>query len=132
MKQTFSKSERLCSPKIIGRLFQRGSSEVHTFYLFPFRVLYIYDPEREALPTQVLFSVSKRQFKKAVDRNLIRRRCREAFRLHKSQMYTVDPACRPAYVAFLYLAKDSSTFSVIDTAMEKLLGRLVRSSESQP
>ncbi|WP_084299594.1 ribonuclease P protein component [Dyadobacter tibetensis] len=132
MKQTFSKNERLCSPKLIGRLFQRGSSEVHTFYLFPFRVLYIYDPQQASQPTQVLFSVSKRQFKKAVDRNLIRRRCREAYRLHKALLYTDPDLGRPSYVAFLYLAKDISTFSVIDTSMQKLLVRLRPNTNGRP
>ncbi|WP_215241092.1 ribonuclease P protein component [Dyadobacter helix] len=124
MKQTFRKNEKLCSPKIIGRLFQRGSSDVHTFYLFPFRVLYLYDPLKEAEPTQVLFSVSKKNFKKAVDRNLIRRRCREAYRLQKEILVSGSSAARPAYIAFLYLAKETSTFSVIEKAMGQSLARL--------
>ena len=131
MKQTFNKSERLCSPKIIERLFKRGSSEVHTFYLFPFRVLYIYestpDPQQ---PTQVLFSISKRQFKKAVDRNLIRRRCREIYRVNKRFLYANDAIRRPAYIAFLYLAKDSCDFSVMDKAIQKILIRMGDSQNS--
>lgn len=103
---------------------------MHTFYLFPFRLLYIYDSPAESLPPEVLFSVSKRNFKKAVDRNLIRRRCREAYRLHKS-LLTQNPEVRlPSSMAFLYLAKEKAAYDVIEKAMCKVLNKLAKPGHS--
>ena len=146
LKQTFKKDEKLRSRSIIDRLFKRGSKEVQTFYLFPFRVLYcerivdvgyqILDDSsvlENAVPfkevpsplPQVLFSVSKRNFKRAVDRNLIRRRCREAYRLHKSILTANNPEVPyPTSIAFLYLAKEISTYDVIEKAMIKVLNKM--------
>lgn len=78
-KFTFSKAERLNKEKDIKELFDKGSS----FYLFPFKVLTLPVTENTDTVHQVLISVSKRSFKKAVDRNKIKRRIREAYRLQK-------------------------------------------------
>jgi ribonuclease P protein component len=128
LSQSFSKDERLSSHDLIGRLFKRGSADVQTFYLFPFRVLYLYAPDSPPALPQVLFSISRRQFKKAVDRNLIRRRCREAYRLHKTILLQVPAERRPAYIAFLYLAKEKSDYDVIEKAMIKVLTRMAKSA----
>src|ERR1700749_3235213 len=78
---TFTKEERLCNQKLIDQLFHNGSS----FLCYPFKVSWLIATDPQLFPAQVLFSVSKKRYKKAVDRNLIKRRIREAYRLHKQQ-----------------------------------------------
>jgi ribonuclease P protein component len=83
MKQSFSKEERLCSHRLISTLFAKGQ----TFHLKPFRITWIRLTLETSQPAQVLMSVPKYNFHKAVDRNLIRRRMREAYRLNKQPAY---------------------------------------------
>ncbi len=79
MKQQFKKEERLHEKKLIGKLFKEGKS----FFKFPFKVFYFKLEDAEEYPAKVLISVSKRNFKRAIDRNRIKRLVREAYRKNK-------------------------------------------------
>ena len=121
MPQTFTKSERLCSKKILGELFKKGSASVGTFYLFPFRVLYLPQPEGDVAPPAIVITVPKRLFKRAVDRNLIRRRVREAYRLHKN-LFDLHSS-GPSSIAFLYTAKQIISFEEIEKGMKLAIAK---------
>jgi ribonuclease P protein component len=111
---TFKKSERLCSEKLIGSLFDRKNPNNQTAFAFPMRVVF---QQNEALANpQVLFSVSKRNFKKAVDRNLIRRRMREAYRLNKSKFNLPSAA-----IGFIYISQSIEDYEVILKGMKRVL-----------
>lgn len=85
---TFNKEERLCSRKLLDLLFKNGSS----FLLYPYRVSYLFIPDGHQFPVQVVVNVAKKRYKSAVDRNLIKRRSREAYRLQKEQqLYALLP-----------------------------------------
>ena len=134
MRQTFPKAERLCSKKILGELFKKGSAAgssptVRTFYLFPFRVLYLpptTEAECNATWPAIVISVPKRTFKRAVDRNLIRRRVREAYRLNKHLFFRENPVGKSplAYIAFLYTAKQIISFEEIEKGMKLAIQKL--------
>jgi len=81
----FNKEERLCSKKSLDLLFKNGSS----FLLYPFRITHLFITEEHHYPAQVVINVAKKRYKHAVDRNLIKRRTREAYRLQKEEnLYT--------------------------------------------
>jgi ribonuclease P protein component len=94
----FPKEERLNKEKIIQELFNRGSS----FYLYPFKVFFMPQPDERIEGHQVLITVSKRLFSKAVDRNLIKRRIREGYRLNKGSLAMP----KPLVIAYIYSIKE--------------------------
>jgi len=76
---TFRKSDRLCGIRAVGELFARGK----TIVIPPLKITYLLMPEDAMLShARVLFSVPRKLFRRATDRNLIRRRMREAWRLN--------------------------------------------------
>lgn len=97
-KFTFKKEERLFKEKIIQELFDKGSS----FYLYPFKVFFLPNRDRQYPYHQILISVSKKNFKNAVDRNLIKRRIREGYRLNKNQLGDQNKLV----IAYIYSAKE--------------------------
>ncbi|MFN3851099.1 MAG: ribonuclease P protein component [Spirosomataceae bacterium] len=115
--QTFRKSERLCSEKVITNLFDRKNPNNQSAFAYPFKVTFCVS---DSLSTpQVLFSISKRGFKHAVDRNLIRRRSRESYRLNKAILGSTK-----AYIAFVYIGKIIEPYDVIEKGMKKVLSEL--------
>ncbi|HAK78828.1 MAG TPA: ribonuclease P protein component, partial [Runella sp.] len=94
-------------------------------YLFPFKVFYLVDSDVPPnQPPQVLFSISKRNFKKAVDRNLLRRRCREAYRKNKHLFFSSPEQRPPSYIAFILIAKTKVDYEAIERGLQKLIARL--------
>lgn len=114
LRFTFPKSERLNSKKLIEELFNEGSY----FYLYPFRVSYLFKEDLTDYP-QVMFSVSKKKFKSAVKRNRIKRLMKEAYRLNKNTI-----AGKPVLVAFVYTSDEMPEFKFIQKRVEKALKKL--------
>jgi ribonuclease P protein component len=80
-RYTFSKAERLCSKKLIERLFSGGNK---SFPAFPLRVVYMpLSADESEADVTILISVPKKRFKHAVKRNHVKRQVREAYRQNK-------------------------------------------------
>lgn len=113
---SFSKREKLTGKKKIEGLFNQGSS----FHLKDFQVKYISSNED---CHQILISVPKKNFKRAVDRNLLKRRIREAYRLNK-HLIVKEGEFEPNSIAFIYLSKNILTFHEIQDQLIMCLERL--------
>ncbi|MFF5380690.1 ribonuclease P protein component [Pedobacter suwonensis] len=109
---TFRKEERLCSRKYLDLLFKNGSS----FLLYPFRISYLFVDVVTDVQAQVVINVPKRRYKRAVDRNLLKRRIREAYRLNKqNQLYISLPADRGLLLfSIQFVGKDKYEFAFIE------------------
>jgi len=122
---TLKKEERLCSQKIIGELFASGES----FLAYPLKVVFLKTDSSQAYPVQAAFTVSKRNFKQAVKRNLLKRRMREAYRLNKPA-FQDELALKNINLAmmFVYVGKDIAEYPAIEKGMKsafrKLLGKI--------
>jgi len=86
--------------------------------LFPLRLVYQGVPVAQT-PMQCAFSVSKRHFKKAVDRNRIKRLLREAYRIQKPGLYKTLPA--PFIGMMLFTGKEIPSQEIMNKNVEKLL-----------
>lgn len=119
---SFKKGERLCSKKIIDKLFLEGES----FLSFPFKIVYLKIDRPSSFPVQAGFSVGKRNFKKAVQRNLIKRKMREAYRLNKQNLYNEIGENQLA-VFFIFIGKTIPEYSVVEAGVKKGIKKLIQS-----
>lgn len=122
VSHSLKKVERLCSKKVIDKLFSEGES----FLAFPIKVVYRKVKLPNPVPVQAGFSVSKKIFKRAVKRNRIKRLMREAYRLNKQMLPPLEEQQQLA-VFFIFIGKELPTFAQVEKAMKKALYRLSNS-----
>jgi ribonuclease P protein component len=114
---TLGKDERLKSRKAIEQLFKEGKS----FAISPFRVYYSPAP----LTVQFGVGVSTRNFKKAVDRNKIKRLMREAYRLQKiSLVELLKEKQKGVNIFFIYTGKELPDYKLVSTKVNLILNKL--------
>lgn len=118
---TLSKQERLSSRKDIETLFESGQ----TLSKFPIRLFWLTRPETSVTPVSVMFSVSKKKFSKAVDRNRIKRLLRENYRLVKPGLYEAIPSQTHMLLGILFTGKELPAFEDIQKGLDVALERLV-------
>ena len=123
--KTFGKKEKLVGKKTIDALFSGGNSRSMSAY--PLRVVFMRKERNETEePAQVMVSVSKRHFKRAVKRNRVKRQIREAYRLNKHLLHEALEQKKDTAVAmaFIWQSDELAETALITEKMQSLLGRM--------
>ncbi|ADY52316.1 ribonuclease P protein component [Pseudopedobacter saltans DSM 12145] len=121
--KTFKKEERLCSKKLIAFLYDNGSS----FLFYPYRVVWKENTiSEQQFPAQVLISAPKKRFKHSVDRNLIKRRIKEAYRNNKQDLLYSFLTGNDKYIllAINYVGKEILDYKIMEEKMRGVLKML--------
>ena len=120
--QKLPKSERLSGKYNIDHLFTNGES----FVVYPFRIVYAFTtPEYVEAPAAMFVSVPKKRFKRAVKRNFIRRRVKEAYRLNKTVITDLLKE-NDLHLSFaiIYLDKELREYNVIEPKIREMLRQI--------
>lgn len=124
-KFTLRKAERLKSRRRIEQLFREGKH----FFQYPFKVYFKASSPHGSVhggaPLQAGVGVSSRNFKKAVDRNRVKRLVRECYRLQKNTLH--EQLLKSGYTLDLFLiytARELPDFLVLKEKLQLILSRL--------
>ncbi len=118
MTFSYSKKDKLKGKKLIERLFVEGASVA----AYPLRMVYLkLDTENQETQLKAGVTVSKKHFKKAVDRNHIKRLIREAYRLHRDDYFNNKSTSFALMI--LYLEKDIPDYASVEKKMKQLLDK---------
>jgi ribonuclease P protein component len=121
MKNTLSKAERLCSKKWIEQLHKEGKS----FRIYPLKITVLPHSYTTSFPLMMMVSSPKHLFKHANERNLTKRRMREAYRKNKHELSEKCKMLQTNYfISFQYANKKIEAYSIIETALKKALRKI--------
>ncbi|MCV9929649.1 ribonuclease P protein component [Flavobacterium sp. LS1R49] len=126
MSFTYPKNERLKSKTTIGLLFSEGKSVSK----YPLRLVYYSGDIKQDEKIKMGVSVSKKYFKKAVDRNYFKRVLRETYRLNKHIL--VDNLDKPYSFMFFYQTKDRLSYEEINTKTIQLFEKFLLQINPNP
>lgn len=116
---SFGKEYKICSKKKIDLLFEKGK----TFKSFPFVLYYLESDFEENVPFQFVFSAPKRSFKRAHDRNYIKRLFREVVRLRKNEIEALFPN-QKMHFFMIYSNKELPNLTQLTKDFDKLIVKL--------
>jgi ribonuclease P protein component len=117
------KKQRLCSEKAIERLFENRKSISEK----SFRTVWNFEQNNDNVFVKSLIIVSKKRLKLAVDRNLIKRRIKEAYRLQKKQLeFFLESNNQQLNLAIIYQEEEILDYKSLEEKINLLLSRLIK------
>ena len=125
MRNTFRKEEKLKKKNLITDLFASGKSTS----VFPLKMVYLKNDHESPFKVQAGVSVSKRNFKSAVDRNRIKRLMRESYRKNKHLIYNDDDT-KKHILMFIYQAKREVSYEQMEEKMNELIQKFLQKQKS--
>lgn len=122
---SFSKRYRIHSKLV----FEKFIALNQAVFIYPFKCYYFFSPlEKEDEPNDMAVAVPKRNFKKAVDRNRIKRRTKEAYRINHHQILDEETIAKKRRISFLfvYIATKIEHFAFIEAKMQKIMKNVLQ------
>lgn len=127
---TLKKGERLHSKKLIDLLFQKKDQIKFVGHPIILIAKKIEGDTSLKFPAQILFSVSKKKIKRAVDRNLIKRRLREGYRKNKNNLYSLLESKNQQFIiSIIYIGAEPESTKHLEEKIIVLLNRLINEIE---
>jgi len=125
MRHTFGNEEKLKKKNLITELFTSGKSVT----VFPLKMIYLQYDHDSPFKVQAGVSVSKRNFKKAVDRNRIKRLMRESYRKNKHLIYA-EKDTKKYIIMFIYLTNTEVSYELLEEKMKKLIDKFLQKQKT--
>jgi ribonuclease P protein component len=126
LNNKLTKEERVHGIKLVNKLFTEGRS----IFIFPFKIFFLIENDPSEVPLRFFVTVTKKSFKKAVERNHIKRLVRESYRLNKNELCLhFKKHNKNLIFGLVYVAETILSYQEIERKLILILQRLIEQDE---